>query len=391
MLTTLLFASLILLFKNSFDTFLGIPYNLKSILYYTIAFVVLDSITAIPFLVLRMQRKALKFSLIRISNIVLNVALNIIFIVILRWGIESIFIANAIASLFNLLLLIPSISSLFTFDFDFQLLKRFLNFGLPFLPAGIAAMVIQVIDRPIMEHLTDMHTLGIYQANYRLGIFMMLFVNMFQYAWQPFFMQESKEANAKETFSKVFTLFTITGSVILVFLSLFIKDIITFEIAGKTLIGKAYWEGVSIVPIILLAYIFNGFNMIFSAGFYIKEKSVSIPWVMGVGAVVNIVANFLLIPVLGITGAALSTLLSYIIIAIGVFYYVQKIYMVTYEYYKIIKLFIVISIIGVVYYSFSELTLIIKFFLTFFFLFSLVFLKIIEQREIEAVKKLFIK
>ena len=68
-------------------------------------------------------------------------------------------------------------------------------------------MLVQVIDVPILQKLTDLKTVGIYKANYKLGIFMMLFVNMFQFAWQPFFLNNAKEENAKELFSKVLNIF----------------------------------------------------------------------------------------------------------------------------------------------------------------------------------------
>src|SRR5690606_4293132 len=99
---------------------------------------------------------------------------------------------------------------------------------------------------------------AIYNACYKLGIFMMLFVNMFQYAWQPFFLQEAQEKNAKELFSKILSYFTLIGSVILIFLSLFIDDIVKLEIFGRTLIASSYWGGLQIVPVILLGYLFNG-------------------------------------------------------------------------------------------------------------------------------------
>ena len=89
-----------------------------------------------------------------------------------------------------------------------------LKFGIPYLPASIAATIVQVVDRPIVLALTNASTLGIYQANYKLGIFMMLFVSMFQYAWQPFFLNNAKAENAKEIFSKVLTIFVLAASVI---------------------------------------------------------------------------------------------------------------------------------------------------------------------------------
>ena len=272
----------------------------------------LDALAVIPFLKLRLERKAKKFALFKIINIVVNISSNIILIFIFHWGIEAVFVSNLIASLAALLLLLPTIISSFKFEFHYVLFKRLIKFGLPYLPAGFAVMLVQVVDVPIMEKLTDFKTVGIYKANYKLGIFMMLFVNMFQYAWQPFFLQNAREENAREMFSKVLTYFTIIGSFILVVLSLFIADLAKINIFGFSLIGLKYWSGLSIVPVVLLAYLFNGLYVIFSAGIYIEEKSLYVPVISGLGAFVNIVTNFLLIPVMGIMGAAIATLAAYL-------------------------------------------------------------------------------
>ena len=167
-----------------------------------------------------------------------------------------------------------------------------LKFGLPYLPAGFAVMLVQVIDVPILEKLTDLETVGIYKANYKLGIFMMLFVNMFQYAWQPFFLQNAKEPNAKEMFSKILTYFTLVGSIILVVLSLFINDFVQIKFAGFSIIGSEYWAGLQIVPIVLLAYLFNGMYTVFSAGIYIEEKSIYVPFITGTGALSKCSSKF---------------------------------------------------------------------------------------------------
>jgi O-antigen/teichoic acid export membrane protein len=306
-------------------------------------------------------------------------------------GIEAVFISNLAASLFTFLLLIPSLLKLLNFSFSFSIFKRMLKFGLPYLPAGLGSVLIQVIDRPIMEHLTDLTTLGIYQANHKLGIFMMLFVSMFQYAWQPFFMQEAKSEEAKKIFSKVLTYFTFAASIILIILTLFIDNIIRLEIFGRTIIGPDYWSGVVVVPVILFAYIFNGMYVVFTAGVYIKEKSIYVPLITGAGAVVNIISNFILIPVLGMMGAALSVLASYIVMASGLYFVTQKFYNVDYENKKIAIIFFFILFFGSVYYFLyynNELILIYKFIILILFLISISFF-VLDKKEINFIKNKF--
>ena len=269
-----------------------------------------------------------------------------------------------------------------------------LKFALPYLPASMAATVVQVIDRPILKALTNDSAVGIYQANYKLGIFMMLFVSMFQYAWQPFFLNNARNEKAKELYSQVLTLFLMAAGFIWVIISLFIDDIVTIEIAGKTIIGREFLSGLEIVPIILLAYIFHGLYVNFTAGIYIEEKTKYFPYITGAGAAVNVVVNLLLIPILGIMGAAFATLASYLVMSVSLFFVSQKFYKINYNYSRVLKLLGIIILIAVAYYYFfynDLLNLPLKFLLLFIYFASLLLFKIVRKEEISSTLKAFLR
>jgi len=315
--------------------------------------------------------------------------LNFYLVLSLGWGIEAILVSNLAASGVSLLLLLPTIIKYFRSKINTSLFNRLIKFGLPYLPAGLAVMFVQVIDVPILEKLTDLKTVGIYKANYKLGIFMMLFVNMFQYAWQPFFLHNAKEENAKEMFSKVLTYFTLTGSVILVSLSLFIPDLAIIRVGGYSLIGPLYWDGMHIVPIILLAYLINGIHVIFTAGIYIEEKSLYVPLIAGAGAVTSVIANILLIPILNITGAALATLASYLVLTVGYYLVTQKFFKINYELNRIAKIFAGILIAAICYYILlftGNLMLFYKILILAAFMFYLYFVAV-DKKEIQSIRK----
>jgi len=370
---------------------LRVPSQYIYLIYISAAILFLDANVVVPFLKLRLDRKAKTFSLYRVINISVNIILNIYLILVLHWGIEAILISNLVASAVSLLLILATIVKNFRLKFHSDLFKRMIKFGLPFLPAGFAVMLVQVIDVPILEKLTDLQTVGIYKANYKLGIFMMLFVSMFQFAWQPFFLQNAKEPNAKEMFSKILTYFTLVGSVILVTLSMFINDIAQIKIAGFSLIGSEYWAGLHIVPIVLLAYLINGMYSVFSAGIYIEEKSIYVPIITGLGAAVNVAANFLLIPILSITGAAIATLASYFVMAIGYYLVTQKFYQVKYELKRIANIFIAIILVGIFYYyllAADNLLFFYKLMLLLFFSLYIYFVAV-NREEIKLIRKKF--
>lgn len=387
-ITSALFMLAILAFEAPAAAFASVPFDRSELVTYAAVILALDALTVVPFIHLRLTNRPVRFSAIRIVNIVINITLNLVFVLVLGWGIEAILIANLIASAANVLMLLPVLKGNFVFRFDFGLYRRFLRFGLPYLPGQLGAMAIRVADRPILELLAGKSAVGIYNANYKLGVFMLLFVAMFQYAWQPFFLKSAEDENAKALFAKIFTLFVLVCSAILIPLSLFISDIAQVQIFGKSLIGSDYWSGLHIVPIILMAQMFYGFYVNFVAGLYIEEKMNSFPVIMGIGAAVNIGANFLLIPVWGITGAALGAFIGFGVVAVGFYWVSQRIYGIPYEMDKIGKIFLAIGITGAGYYWLQwtgGLTILFKFILLALFPMLLLAFKVIDIDEIKRL------
>ncbi len=387
----IIISGIIFLFQTPVFSILDISSQYFFLMKYVIGILFIDSICVIPFLTLRLEHKAKKFATFKLINIIVNVILNIFLISRLKMGVEAVFISNIIASLTSLILLVPVVLNNLKFKVHFNLLKRLLKFGLPYFPASLAAMMIQSIDRPILTHLTDISTSGLYSANYKLGIFMMLFVNMFQYAWQPFFLQNAEDKNAKEMFGKVLTYFTIAASFILVTLSLFIDDLAKIHFANRTIIGTAYLSGLNIVPVVLFGYMFLGIYTVFTVGIFIKEKSIYVPVITCIGAIVNIGTNFVLIPVMGIMGAALATLAAYFVMAVIYFFVTQRFYKINYEYAKLAKIFFSLFTVALIYYlqkANGLLNLKNKFLMFFLFIILLAVFNI-GREEILFLKKRF--
>ena len=383
----------VILFKSSILSILEVPDDYSYLIYYTALILLIDALCVIPFIKLRIERKAKRFAVYKIINILVNVFLNILLVLYFKFGIEAVFVSNLAASALTLFIFLPEIISNIKPVINISLLERLLKFGLPYLPAGLGSMLIQGIDRPILTKLTDLETAGIYSANYKLGIFMMLFVSMFQYAWQPFFLQQADEKDAKKVFSKVLTYFTFAASLVLVSVSLFIEDIVKINLFGITLIGSAYWSGLVIVPIVLLGYMFNGLYVVFTAGIYIEEKSLYVPIVTGIGALLNVAVNFLLIPPFGIMGAALATLAGYIVMALGLFIVTQRFYKIDYELNRVLSIFVMIIIAGSIYYwllSIEELNVFYKLIILIFF-FILSSMIVFNKNELVILKNKFFK
>lgn len=350
-LNSFVFSGILFAFSTGFTSLFQIAESREVLLKYTALILFFDAVTTVPFAYLRLQHKPMKFAAIRLANIVTTVALNVLFIIVLKKGIEYVFISNVIASGLTFVLLLPIILKNLKISFNKELVKELLKFSLPYIPAGISSNIIQVVNRPILTALTDDYTVGVFQANYRLGIFMMLFVSMFEFAWRPFFLQNAKEPDAKKLYSRVMTMFLVVAAVIFIFLTLFIDNIVAIPLPGRGhLVGKAYWGGLSIVPVILLSYVFYGMYINLMAGIYIEKKTKYLPYITGGAALINVAVNFILIPTAGMMGAAITTLLSYIAMAAGIYFVSQKFYKIEYEYTKILFLILLMAAALVSYF-----------------------------------------
>lgn len=393
--TSLLLSAIILIFKTPFIFLMQVPEKYNYLILYVVLILFFDTLVLVPFANLRLQRKAGKFAFIKMTFIILNILLILVFIIKLKYGIEAIFLSNLIASFVTFLMLLPEILKNLKFTIDKDELKRMLKFGMPYLPASISATIVQVIDRPILTAMTNDATVGIYTANYKLGIFMMLFVNMFQYAWQPFFLLNAKEKDAKEIFAKILTLFVLAASIIWVFVTLFVDNFAKLKIgAHSNLIAEPFWSGLSIVPIILLSYIFHGMYVNFNAGIYIEEKTKYLPYVTLLGAAINVVANIILIPYFSLIGAAYATLFSYLSMCISLYFVSQKFYKINYELGKVLKIIGLILVTSVVYYYFyynNLLTYLNKFILLFAFFAMLFVLRVINKSDIQVAKRVVLR
>lgn len=394
-MTTLALSVILLLLRLPFGHLMAVPAQYTRLIYYVILILLFDTLALVPFANLRLERKAGKFAALKLANILTNLGLNLLFFLKFHWGIEAIFAANLAASAITLLLLIPEIIKHLKIKIYNDQLKKMLRFGLPYLPAALAATMVQVIDRPVILALTDADTLGLYQTGHKLGFIMMLAVSMFQFAWQPFFLNNAREKNAKEIFAKVMTLFVLAASLLWVVVSLFIDNVARLEIgAGRSIIEKHFLPGLVVVPIILLAYLFNGIYVNLQVGLYIEEKTKYFPLITGAGAVVNVAANLLLIPVLGIIGAALAVLASYLVMASGLFFFAQKFYRIDYEYGKLLKILGAIAAVLLLYYFGyyrSVLTLAYKGLLLLGFAASLLVLRVVEKKEMAHLIKIFLR
>ena len=315
--------------------------------------VALDAFTAIPFAYLRKKNKALRFSVIKIVNVLVNVSLNFFFLWLApkmvahnpgSWvnlvydpsiGVGYAFIANLVSSGIMLLMLMPDIFSVKPV-LDKDLLRRMLIYAFPLLIVGLAGMVNEVADKIIFKYLLvvppgiadpeayAMGQLGIYGAAYKLSVLMTLFIQMFRYAAEPFFFAQKKEENAKQVYADVMKYFILFGLFIFLGVTLF-ADVV------KYFIGPDYWEGLFILPIVLMANLLLGITFNLSIWYKLNDMTRFGAYIGLSGAAVTILMNVLLVPRFSYLGAAWGHLSAYILMVLLSYYWGQKYYKINYQ------------------------------------------------------------
>jgi len=350
--TSLLFGIFIYTFQETIASLLGYEENGLFVLWIAII-IALDAMLSLPFAKLRREGKALQFAVIKLLNIGSNIALNILFLLVIPHAftvgyameykplydsidpIGYVFFSNLIASIFTAILLLP-VCLKGHGVYSIGLHKKMLRYGLPLLFAGLAGSVNEVFDRILLKYLLVipdfvhdsseyvLSQIGIYGANYKLSIVMTLFIQTFRYAFEPFFFSNSDQKDSKELYARILKYFVIFGLSIFLFVMLGI-DFFQF------FIGESFREGLHIVPILLVANLFLGIVFNLSLWFKVTDNTKYGALIAGIGALITIVSNVVLIPFLGYTGSAWATLICYVSMACISYLLGQKHYKIDYD------------------------------------------------------------
>ncbi len=347
-----------------------------------------DALTNVPYNLLRMQRKAKRFAVLRVLNVAINVCLNIFLVAYLQMGLTGIIIAGISSSFLAVIGVLPIILQWLRIKFNAELSKEMLSFGVPTMPSAFSGMMLQVADRPIMTSIAGADITGLYQANYRLGIPMMMLVAVFEFAYKPFYLSHHEDEDAPKLFARIFTYFMIIAYAVFLLISLFIKDIVQLSIGGITLIHQSYWQGLGIIPIILAAYIWNGISTNMALGMHVSKKTVWLPIATGIAAIVNIILTFVLVPILGIYGGAWATFIAYGMSAVILWYLSMRLYPIPYEWSRIVgTTFVTVLLFGVT--VIFETSFIVNVFVILLYPIILFASGILDSGEKQIITKLF--
>ncbi len=320
-----------------------------------------DALSTIPFARLRYKGRPRLFAIIKIANILINIAFTVFFLSYCpakaksdpnSWAvliyhsninpITYVLIANVFASFITLLLLSKWILPK-QWKFNFSLWLTMMAYALPMLIAGMGGMVNETFDRlmlgwwlPNTNGFADEQR-GIYGACYKLSILITLFIQAFRMGAEPFFFKQAEGENPQRVYARVTKFFVITVAVMFLAVTLFLPE-------WKYFIAPKYWVGLKVVPILLLANMCLGIYYNLSIWYKITNKTIAGAWITLIGTAITILINYIFIPHYSYVASAWATLVCYASMMIISFIWGQKRYYVPYAWKKLLA-YIIISVL----------------------------------------------
>lgn len=298
-----------------------------------VLFAFFTTFSSIPLVLLRLKEQALKFGIFNLLTTIVNVSLIVYFVKYKSQGAVGNLKANIITyAIFSLVYLFITLKDI-KFTFSLNTLKASLRYGIPLIPHAVGAWVLMVSDRYFLKIYRDNGELGIYNLGYQFGMLVYFLIVAINKAYVPFFLKTAEEE--KDTSEKVFGDILKYYAILIISigfgLALFSREIITIMVPNKE-----YYLAAAIVPLIAIAYVFNGFYYMSVNGIFYSKKTYILPFSTGISAIVSLVLNYLLIPRYGMYGAALATIGAYASLFFITYIYSQRFYYIKWQWKSII-------------------------------------------------------
>lgn len=340
--TSLLFVVLLALFIHPVASAIGYPDHPEYLMIMGVC-VAIDAFTAIPFAYLRYAHRPIKFALLKMVSIAVNivgVSLYLIVLPAMHVNLFGVYDANfdlevvwvfwieLSGSVLTLLLLGKELKAMGN-PFDKATCKRMLRYTWPLLVMGLAGQLNQCASQIIFPYVFNGNAhdarvqLGIYGACIKIATIMVMITQAFRYAYEPFVFGQSKEKNNKDTYARVMKFY-------IIFTLLAFLCVVAYMDIIRYIIGRSYWEGLEIVPIVMAAEIM--FGVFFNLSFWYKliDKTIWGAWFSGIGAVVLIAFDIIFIPRFSYWACAWAGFASYAVSMVLSYFFGQKYYPIAY-------------------------------------------------------------
>ncbi len=356
--TSLVFIVLVLTFISPISTAMGYAEH-PSYVWVMAVTVALDAFQCIPFAYLRYKKRPVKFAALKLANIIMSIALNLVFFLALpAWyestggegfvsqiyspevGVGYAFYINLFCSGALMFLLVKELTG-FKYVFDRVLMRRMLSYSWPILVLGIAGILNQTADKILFPYIykgADAHAqLGIYGAASKIAMIMAMITQAFRYAYEPFVFGKAKDKDNRETYAKAMKYFV-------VFTLLAFLAVIGYMDLLKYLIGSDYWSGLRVVPIVMAAEIMMGVYFNLSFWYKLIDKTIWGAWFSGAGCLVLVIVNVVFVPRYGYMACAWAGFAGYGTAMLLSYFVGQRHYPINYPV-KDMALYVVVAVV----------------------------------------------
>lgn len=328
---------------------------------------------------LRFELRAWLYTVISTGIVLIQILLNIYFVLILRQGVFGVLFANGLGASIFFITTIIYVFKRYGFGISGKWIKNIFKYGFPLIGTGVAIWVLTSTDRYFLAHYADLTAVGIYAVGMKIAGFLGMLAGALQLAWGPFAANIQYTPEAKLVYKKVFLLFFIVNIIAIFCISMFAIDIL------KIFTQPAYYNARAVVPFLCIATVLSSAYFIVSIGIILTKKVQHTIWITITAACFNIILNYFLTPVYGALGASISLMLSYFIILVLALKMSQKHYPIPYTYSRVILLFIPAAVIVTFSYYFG-FTLITRILLSLLYLtFSIIYLYLNYKNSPELI------
>lgn len=322
-----------ILSRLSDATPIPLPHNYTGLLILSLAGLSLDIFVNVSYNYMRIRQQSIRLTVVALSRLVMQIGLNVLFIVGLGWGVAGILASAVIVNGVLVAYLVPATLREVGAHFSWPKLKGMIIYGLPLIPSNILAYIVNVSDRFFVNAYVGLTQTGLYTLGYRFGILVNEFVSSpFGQIWVPRRFEMFQKEDSERIFARIFTYFT--GALLFVGLGISVatKDVI------KIMSEEAFWDAYLVVPIIVLSYIVSSFQMHFNVGILFKKKTKYLMYINFVTGGINIVLNFVMISRWGMWGAAWATLICFVIKVALIYVVGNRLVKITIEWARVLKL-----------------------------------------------------
>ncbi|MGE5683402.1 MAG: lipopolysaccharide biosynthesis protein [Bacillota bacterium] len=336
--TSLFISSIITVYQRNISELLLSSPEYSRLIFIAVWMLFSDTIFSTLLHLLKTKEQPEKVTYYTSASAIFNLLLNLIFVFYQRKGVEGILLAQLFSGAIVCSAMFPVFIENFRFKINGPVLKKVLTFSLPLLIGGVFSTLVDVADRFILDHFLDVNTVGVYSFSYRIAMIMNVFVISFGTAWTPYFLRiYNKEKTYSSIFGKNLSKLIAVSLMIFLSVSLFIDNLFTLKLSGINIFNIQYLPGIVIIPFIMIGYIFRGMSGFYSVFPYVSGKSYHFLLSDAIAFGVNILLNFIMIPLWGITGAAIATMLSYIT-GTAYLFFISKEIKITYRIKEIVSL-----------------------------------------------------